>query len=309
MNCRCPLWLAALGLLASPVLSAQRRLPIIDMHMHAFHVMRDAAGRPIPVPCDPQPCEVRTAKAATPEQVLPLTLEAMDRYHVVKAFLSGDDLSQLSQWVAAAPARFLPAPLIWKPGQISIDSLRREYAAGHLKGMGEIATQYNGFPPNDSTLEPYFALAEELDLPVLVHTLGIGAHLPTFRSAAGNPLLLEGVLVRHPKLRLFVEDAGYPFFGEIVALMYQYPQLYVDVSTITWLIPRDAFHDYLRGLIRAGLGKRIMFGSDQVQWPEVIGRAVEAIESADFLTAEQRRDIFYNNAARFLRLDVSAQEP
>ncbi len=28
---------------------------------------------------------------------------------------------------------------------------------------------------------------------------------------------------------------------------------------------------------------------------------------ADFLTAEQKRDIFYNNAARFLRLDQKEQ--
>jgi hypothetical protein len=31
--------------------------------------------------------------------------------------------------------------------------------------------------------------------------------------------------------------------------------------------------------------------------------AIEAIESAEFLTAEQKRDIFYNNAVRFLRLE------
>ena len=31
--------------------------------------------------------------------------------------------------------------------------------------------------------------------------------------------------------------------------------------------------------------------------------ATEGIESADFLTPEQKRDIFYNNAARFLRLE------
>jgi predicted TIM-barrel fold metal-dependent hydrolase len=46
-----------------------------------------------------------------------------------------------------------------------------------------------------------------------------------------------------------------------------------------------------------------MFGSDQMVWPEKIGAAVEAIEQAPFLTDEQKRDIFYNNAARFLRLD------
>jgi uncharacterized protein len=37
-------------------------------------------------------------------------------------------------------------------------------------------------------------------------------------------------------------------------------------------------------------------------WPGVIERAVAVIEDAPFLTAEQKRDIFYNNAARFLRL-------
>jgi len=31
--------------------------------------------------------------------------------------------------------------------------------------------------------------------------------------------------------------------------------------------------------------------------------AIEAIESAEFLTAEQKRDIFYNNAVRFLKLE------
>lgn len=71
---------------------------------------------------------------------------------------------------------------------------------------------------------------------------------------------------------------------------------------ITWIIPRSAFHRYLQGLVDAGLGKRLMFGFDQMQWPETIDLAVEAIESAEFLSADQKRDIFYNNAARFLRL-------
>ncbi len=85
-------------------------------------------------------------------------------------------------------------------------------------------------------------------------------------------------------------------------MMYQYPQLYGDVSTITWIVEHEAFLDHFRRLMRAGLGKRIMFGSDQMVWPETISMAVEAIQSADFLSAEQKADIFYNNAARFLRL-------
>ena len=46
-----------------------------------------------------------------------------------------------------------------------------------------------------------------------------------------------------------------------------------------------------------------MFGSDQMVWPEAISMAIEGIESADFLSEKQKRNIFFNNAIRFLRLD------
>lgn len=84
---------------------------------------------------------------------------------------------------------------------------------------------------------------------------------------------------------------------------HMYPQVYADLGAIDWLRPREEFHEYLRALVRAGFGKRLMFGSDQMVWPEGIGMAIEGIESATFLTEEQKRDIFYNNAVRFLRLD------
>jgi hypothetical protein len=41
-----------------------------------------------------------------------------------------------------------------------------------------------------------------------------------------------------------------------------------------------------------------------MRWPEKIGEALEAIEEADYLTEEQKRDILFNNAARFLRLEA-----
>ena len=207
----------------------------------------------------------------------------------------------------AAPGRFIAAPFILQPGQPAPEKIRAEVLAGRLAGIGEIATQLSGVAPNDPRLEPYFALAEELDLPVLIHTLGIGPYLPTFRVKAGNPVLLEDVLVRHPKLRLFVENAGYPYRGEMIAMMTQYPQLHADVSTITWVIPRAAFYDHLEALVRAGLGKRLMFGSDQMRWPQKIGVAIEAIEEAPFLTQAQKRDILYHNAARFLGLEAKAE--
>jgi predicted TIM-barrel fold metal-dependent hydrolase len=287
----------------------QEQQPIIDMHMHTGLPHKIPAGTPSL--CRPEPCEGDVPATVDPTKLLKKTLEVMNHYNIVKGFLSGVDLSTVKEWKMAAPERFIAAPFILKPGSPDAELLRQEYTSGNLSGMGEIGTQLIGVSPNDPKLEPYFALAEEFDLPVLIHTLGIGPYMPGFRSAAGNPLLLEDVLVHHPKLRLYVENAGYPYKEEMIAMMYQYPQLYADVSTITWVIPRTAFYDYLKALIRAGLGKRLMFGSDQMVWPEKIGTAVEAINQAPFLTKEQKRDILYNNAKRFLRLenteDVSIQ--
>lgn len=283
------------------------RPPIIDMHMHTGLPHEVPAGTP--AFCRPEPCKGDGQATVNPTDLMERTLEEMDRYNIVKSFLSGVDLTAVREWTAAAPERFIPSPFILKPGSDKLEKLRPEYTSGRFQGMGEIGTQLNGIPPNDPALESYFQLAEEFDLPVLIHTLGIGPYMPHFRSAAGSPLLLEDVLVNHPKLRIFVENAGYPYRDEMIAMMYQYPQLYADVSTISWVIPRTAFYDYLKAFVRAGLGKRLMFGSDQMVWPEKIGAAVEAIEQAPFLKDEQKRDIFYNNAARFLRLESAEDDP
>jgi uncharacterized protein len=45
-----------------------------------------------------------------------------------------------------------------------------------------------------------------------------------------------------------------------------------------------------------------------MRWPEKIGEAIEAIEQAPLLTEEQKRDILYHNAVRFLRLERDASK-
>ncbi len=190
--------------------------------------------------------------------------------------------------------------------------IRSLVAAGKLKALGEINAQYMGVAPDDERMEPYYALAEELDIPMGIH-LGIAApgvayadskfpphKSPHYSGAAGNPLALETVLVRHPKLRLYVMHAAWPFLAEMQYMLYLHPQLYADLSALQWTIPRAAYYSHLRALVAAGFGKRLMFGSDG--GVTRLKEGVDAVMAADFLTAEQKRDILHDNAARFFRL-------
>jgi hypothetical protein len=42
-----------------------------------------------------------------------------------------------------------------------------------------------------------------------------------------------------------------------------------------------------------------MYGSEQMVWPELLDIGIDTIETANFLTAKQKRDILYKYAARF----------
>ena len=276
----------------------EKRLPIIDVHVHA----ESAWKREKP---DWFPENVSYPK--TDEELMRETLKSFERFNIVKAVVFG---SALEKWIEAAPERIIPGFPTGiagsKPGELEF--LRGEFEAGRLEMLGEIVSQYLGIAPNDSLCEPYFAMAEELEVPVGIHMgLGPPGNVSEYRMKLSNPLLLEDVLIRHPKLRIYVMHAGWPFLDEMIGLLHSYPQVYVDVSLINWFIPRKEFHTYLRRLIEAGFEKRIMFGSDHWVWLGVIELGIEGIESADFLTEEQKRDIFYNNAVRFFRLEVETQ--
>jgi predicted TIM-barrel fold metal-dependent hydrolase len=278
------------------------RPPIIDVHMHALW-------------WGPGMQEPLTGLRApeTSEALRDATLACMDRYNIVKGVMSGP---LIDEYKAAAPGRIIAgfalgtAFGLGRPLDIGPESLRECFRGKQFEVLGEIVAQYEGIAPGDTRVAPYFALAEELDVPVSIH-VGPGPQgvtyigCPNYRIALSNPLSLEDVLVRHPRLRLWVSHAGWPMLDETVGLLYCYPQVYVDVAVINWILPMEEFHYYFRRLVQAGFGKRIMFGSDQMVWPEAIARSIEAVEAAAFLSQEQKRDIFFNNAARFLRLALA----
>jgi uncharacterized protein len=319
--------------------SEHQHLPIIDMHLHAYRVEDFGVG----LGASPSTCSTNEDKVwngwdtrsplkmgelgscagtklpapATDDELMRQTLAVLKRYNI-RGVTSGDSgaMDVVMKWHASDPNRIIPAIEFQMPGHDAqgrplfrpIAELRELIKKDNIAIFAEVAPQYEGMSPADPLLDPYFALAEELDIPVGIH-MGEGPPggpnvdgYSKYRVQLGDPLLLEDVLIRHPKLRVYVMHFGSPFVDSMIALLYSYPQVYVDIAQNDWGFPRKHLYSQLRRLVEAGFGKRILFGSDQMIWPQTIDLSIETIESADFLTAEQKRDIFYNNAVRFLRL-------
>lgn len=325
------------ALLGAEARSQTKRLPIIDMHMHArtAHHYGPNPG-PLCAPVDKMPtwdqrrpfedalakplCKQPIQPALTDAAVLEQTLAVMKKRNIIGVLGGSPDL--VAKWMAAAPNRFLPGldfrldraggtasatgdSKIYRP--LSPESIRELHRKGSLSVFAEILNQYGGIAPDDPRMEPYWALAEELDIPVGIH-LGPGGpgefYLGNqkYRARLQSALTMEEVLVRHPKMRVYLMHAGYPMLDDLLALLFSHPQVYVEVSMLVNVEPRAGFYRYLKAIIDAGYGERIMFGSDQMVWPDIIEPGIDAIEKAPFLSANQKRNILYNNAARFLRL-------
>jgi len=270
--------------------------PIIDVHLHAKSSV-SSKNRP----CFPQPCLGETTLAKTADQLKPLTLAAMKRNNIVLGLISGEELDNVLSWTEDSQDLFLTGIMVNRPSDIKLSTARELLSSNRAQFLGEVGPAYFGIPIDDPKLDPYFAMAHELDVPVLIHLLGIGGD-SQYDPNLGNPINLVPILLKYPNLRVYLENAGWPYFEEAVSIMYQYPNVYADLSTIMHMFPRKVVLDYLKKLFDHGLGKRIMFGSDDMIWPEVIDENVELIQSVQFLNLSQKEDIFYNNAARFLRL-------
>jgi uncharacterized protein len=301
--------------------------PVIDVHVHAMDgtfpgvapmcpntsrfTASDPKDKEEPFGWEKEPCTPALYPSG-PGEYMKDVLAEMERLNVT-AVTFGDPKS-VQKWKDAAPARIIPGTSFqngMSPDQrVDLEELRKDFTTGGFKVMGEIGLQYEGISPSDPSVDKYFALAEELDIPVAVH-MGTGGSgranvmMPKFRGSMGNPLLFEELLARHPKLRVQVMHAGYPMIDNMLTLLQANSHVYVDVAGLIWSYPIKEVNRYIERLVDAGFEDRVMFGTDQLLWPKLMAYSISIIQNADYLTPQQKRDILYNNAARFLRMDTA----
>ncbi|MGF1557115.1 amidohydrolase family protein [Paucihalobacter sp.] len=306
---------------------AQTPLPIIDMHFHAANfddngpppngISRLNTGYPVYEADKPwiatfanwmaNPQGENPIMAPTSnKELLDQNMEILKRRNIYavssgpneEAFKVAGKERIYSSWQLTSNIDQWPSP----------EEVHKVLETGKYKVFGEVTLQYAGISPNDPRFAPYLVILEEFDIPLGIHIgtgppgvsyfPGMGQHLARMHSA----FEIEEVALRHSKLRINLMHAGWPLADHLIAVLYNHPQVYADVGIICYSLPREAFHDYLKRIVQAGFHRRNLFGFDQMNWPDAIEEGIKAIETADFLTEAQKRDILYNNAARFLRL-------
>ena len=109
--------------------------PIIDMHMHAFPLSLGPDGKPPPADCYGDPCEPIHTAARSDDDLLRMTVAAMERHKIVLGFLSGE-IDMVAKWTGEAPGRFIASPLLRQPGELGVAYLREEYATGRFSCNG-----------------------------------------------------------------------------------------------------------------------------------------------------------------------------
>lgn len=277
--------------------------PIIDMHLHSYS--SDDFWGPAPSPA------TGNLSAASAEEHMEETLKIMHQYNVVLGAVSGESETSANEWHSKAPDRIIRGIELREPSKFMDEAtFRSSIRKGDLNMLGEVGAQYFGYSPSEPDYFPYYRIAEEEGIPVGIHT---GASFPgtpyrccpKFRLALGNPLLLEDMLIEFPKLKVLMMHAGGagPYSEYALMMMYMYPQLYADVSIINWMPGMEqVLESFLRQAKQMRVLDRVLFGTDQMVWHDAIGKAVQRINSLEFLTLEEKADIFYNNAATFLGL-------
>lgn len=307
--------------------------PIIDVHLHAMliedsdppnehfcleYLTHAPSIDPVRQPLlptlatwrqDPD-CPIVIEPAESDEANMIRTIEVLRKRNIIGIVAGPREL--VAKWYAAEPDRIIPARNFFLGRDSDTpDDIVSAFKAGEIEVFGEVGNQYFGYAPNAPEFEPYWAMAEAHDIPVGIHIgympPGAGYWDIGSRISLADPLLLEEVLIKYPKLRVYIMHSGYPQIERTIALMQSYPQVYSDTGMLHAIMTKRGYENFLVRMFDAGLGKRLMFGTDQIIWPDMIEIAIEMIESSNVLNIAQKRDLLYNNAARFFRIDETGK--
>ncbi|MHA1626266.1 MAG: amidohydrolase family protein, partial [Promethearchaeota archaeon] len=115
-----------------------------------------------------------------------------------------------------------------------------------------------------------------------------------------NPIVIDEFINSFPKANIIIAHMGFPWTDIAIALATQYPNIYLDISNMAYMMPKRLEELLLQAKEIIGT-RKILFGSDG-SLPEMIEIAFDYINNADFLTKEDIDNILGLNAQKLLKI-------
>lgn len=202
----------------------------------------------------------------SPERKL---LDQMDAAGVRHAFLLAFDVQRVEGF--KVPNEFVADMCRRHPGRFtgfaSVDAgtpgaaaeLRHAVTELGLRGL-KTAPCYLRMSPADRRWYDVYETAQELDVPVLVHT----GYTPAKRADPRYfpPQLLDRVARDFPELRLVLAHLGTPWTDAALDLMARYPRVHADLSIFSWYRPVPTVTAALARARALGVMDRLLWGTD-----------------------------------------------
>ena len=173
--------------------------------------------------------------------------------------------------------------------------------AGLVKGL-KLYPGYEPFYPHDRRLQVVYDLAEEFQVPVMIHSGD--TYSPRGKLKYSHPLEIDEVAVDHPGVKFVICHLGNTWLTDCMEVVYKNPNVYTDISGLVLGEFTEAFEDYMSDEIRdailyAGDPGRFLYGTD---WPICSMKSYRSFVRQLELPAESYDLIMGENARRLFRL-------
>jgi predicted TIM-barrel fold metal-dependent hydrolase len=181
--------------------------------------------------------------------------------------------------------------------------LADDLRAGRVKGL-KLYPGYEPFYPHDKRLKVVYDLAEEFQVPVMIHTGD--TYSPKGKLKYAHPLEIDEVAVDHPNVKFVICHLGNPWLTDAMEVVYKNANVYADISGLMLGEFSQAFEDYMSDEIEdvityAGEPEKFLFGTD---WPICSMKSYREFVDRIELSARDKQLLLYENSRRLFRLDL-----
>jgi len=179
---------------------------------------------------------------------------------------------------------------------------------GKVRGL-KLYPGYEPFYPHDPRCQILYDLAQEYDVPVMIHTGD--TFNPKGKVRFAHPLHVDDVAVDNPGLKLVICHIGNPWIRDCMEVVYKNKNVFADISGLVLGDFKSHFKRFMLQQVKemilfAGEPDYLLYGTD---WPICRMRTYLSFVNALGLSAEKKEKILWRNANRLFRLGLRDSKP